>query len=387
MTDRKQLALSHRTWVEVDLSAIRHNGKIVRECFPQQKILSVLKADAYGHGITGVLPAYETFTDWYAAATVEEAMEIRAGSQKPILLFGPAPREKMLLAAEQNITFTVGSLSYARCLSCALEGTGLKAQCHLAVETGLNREGVRWRDKETAMEQIRGIYACENLIFTGCYTHFSCGEGELPWELAFTRQQFDRYQGALTAIREAGYPVGIRHCCSTGGSLVHPEYRLDMVRLGMMPMGMSYCDESVRQLGLIPALSWYSSISQIEQVQAGDGISYSCTFRAERDMRVGIVTCGYADGYRRVYSNKTSVLVNGKKVRALGRVAMDCMVIDLTDTEASEGDIVTILGTDGNHSVTAWELSQIGESVCGEVTCVISKRVPRIYIQEEKTHV
>ena len=160
-----------------------------------------------------------------------------------------------------------------------------------------------------------------------------------------------------------------------------------MVRLGMMPMGMSYCDESVRQLGLIPALSWYSSISQIEQVKAGDGISYSCTFRAERDMRVGIVTCGYADGYRRVYSNKTSVLINGKKVRVLGRVAMDCMVIDLTDTEASEGDIVTILGTDGNHSVTAWELSQIGESVCGEVTCVISKRVPRIYIQEEKTHV
>ena len=377
----KTLFEKYRNYAAIDLKAIRHNGQIARKLFPESKILSVLKADAYGHGITGVLPAYESFTDWYAVATVEEAEKVRAGSDKPVLLFGPVPTSRMRFCAEKNLTFTVGSLEYGRRLSGIMTETGLTAQCHLKIDTGLNRSGVRWRDPETAMEEIRQLLALPGLKFTGTYTHLACAEGQLDWEVAHTKLQMDRFYEACDAMVAAGYDLGIRHCSSTGGALVNPQHRLDMVRLGMLPMGMSYTDESVAACGLIPAMKWASFVAQIEEVQPGEAVSYGCTFRADRAMKIGIVTCGYADGYRRVYSNKSHVLVGGKYVPVVGRVAMDYLMIDLTEIPEREvGMEVVLLGTDGTNSVTALDLSQYGESVSGEVTCVISGRVPRIYL-------
>ena len=369
-----------RTYANIKLDAIRHNGVIAKEIFPEQKILSVLKADAYGHGIAGVLPAYETFTDWYAVATVEEALEIRKVSGKPVLLFGPVPEHQMVPAAQKGITFTVGSLDYGCRLSRNMKDAGLIADCHLKIDTGLNRSGIRWRESGEALNEIRTLRQCEGIVFTGTYTHLACGEGQEPWEAAHTKLQMDRFFAACTAMEQEGIPIGIRHCCSTGGALVNPEYRLDMVRLGMLPMGMSYSDESVEELGLIPALTWYSFVAQIENVKTGEPIGYGCTYHAHRDMKVGIITCGYADGYRRVYSNKSHVLVNGRKVPVIGRVAMDYLMVDLTDVgDVPIGQKVILLGRDGHNSVTAQELSRYGESVSGEVTCVISRRVPRIY--------
>lgn len=380
-----ELFYKYRTYADIDLSAIRHNGAAARKLFPQQMILSVLKADAYGHGISGVLPAYETFTDWYAVATTEEAMKIRVGSSKPVLLFGPVPEEKMALCAEKNLTFTVGSVAYAQRLSATLAEKGMTADCHIKIDTGLNRSGVRWRDRETAMAEIRAIHAMENLRIAGTYTHLACGEGQLDWEIDHTKKQMDRFYEACEAIVAEGLPLGIRHCCSTGGALVNPQHRLDMVRLGMLPMGLSYTDESVADCGLIPAMKWVSFVAQIEQVREGEPISYGCTYYARRPMKIGIVTCGYADGYRRVYSNKSHVLVGGKKMPVVGRVAMDYLMIDLTDVDDPQvGMEVILLGSDGINQVTALELSQYGESVSGEVTCVISDRVPRIYIDGEQ---
>jgi len=197
--------------------------------------------------------------------------------------------------------------------------------------------------------------------------------------LDFTKLQFDRFVQACHKIREKGLYLGLRHCCSTGGALIHPEYQLDMVRLGMMPLGMSYSDESVSELDLKPAMKWVSYVAQIKEVSKNEPLSYGCTFYAPKNMRIAMVTCGYADGYRRVYSNKSQVLVNGKKIPVIGRVAMDYLMIDITDVESvSVGTEVILLGTDGFNTISAQELSEYGESVSGEVTCVISKRVPRI---------
>ena len=374
----------NRVVAVVDLAAIRHNGQIAKHIFPNKKILSVLKADAYGHGIAGVLPAYETFTDWYAVATLEEALLIRKNSAKPILVFGPIPQDKMLTAAENNITLTVGSLEYAVRLSDTIASAGIQVQCHLKIDTGLNRSGIRWREDCTALDQILKIRALPALHFIGTYTHLACGEGQEPWEIAHTKLQMKRFYEACEAMAQKGLDLGIRHCCSTGGSLINPDYQLDMVRLGMLPMGMSFSDESADELCLIPAMTWKSFIAQIETVAAGEAISYGCTFYAEKPMKIGIVTCGYADGYRRVYSNKSYVLVGGRKVPVLGRVAMDYTMIDLTEIEdVSVGSEVILLGSDGRNRVTALELSQYGESVSGEVTAAISGRVPRYYINSE----
>ena len=236
-------------------------------------------------------------------------------------------------------------------------------------------------EKSEALDTIRAIHGLPGLEFTGTYTHFACGDGSEEWEQAFTRQQFDRFRDALDHMEKAGLPIGLRHCCSTGSSLLHPEYRLDMVRLGMLPMGMSFSDESVAQLGLIPAMTWVSWLIQTEDLPAGEAVSYGCIFRAEKPMRVGMVSCGYADGYRRACSNKTHVLIGGKKVRVLGRIAMDYMLVDITQTDCKVGDSVILLGTDGVNSVTAQELMAHGESVSGEVTCAISQRVRRVYTE------
>ena len=252
---RPLLSRTERTYAKIDLSAIEHNGKQAKLLFPGKKLLSVLKADAYGHGIEGVVPAYETFTDWYAAATVEEGLAIRAQSDKPILLFGAVPEGKLLQAAENRLTFTVGSLPYARLLSRVMAASGRTASCQLKIDTGLNRAGLRWREDEDSLSEILEAYRLPNLNFCGVYTHFACGEGQEEWETAFTELQFSRFQAALRAMENAGLKIGLRHCCSTGGGLVHPEYCLDLVRMGMLPLGMSYSDESVRECDLIPALT------------------------------------------------------------------------------------------------------------------------------------
>ena len=367
----------YRNYLKVDLDAIVHNGQVARNTFPKQKIMCVLKADAYGHGIQGVLPAYEHFADAYAVATVEEGLQVRQGSEKPVLIFGPVPTDKMVEAGEKGLTFTVGSLEYAKRLSAQLQKAGIKAQCHLKIDTGLNRSGI---SRHTSEEQLQELYGLESLVFTGTYTHFACGEGTEPWELAFTKEQFDGYQLALERLRKHGFPIGLRHCCSTGGALVHPEYRLDMVRLGMLPLGMSYSDESVAELGLKPVAKWISFVAQIKDVPKGEAVSYGCTFRAKEDMRVALVTCGYADGYRRVYSNKTTVLLHGKAVPVVGRVAMDYLMIDVTELPQTKlGDEVILLGADTDNWISAQQLAVHGESVSGEVTCAISARVPRIY--------
>ena len=369
----------YRTHLNVDLKAIEHNGSVAKAVFPTQKIMSVLKANAYGHGIEGVLSAYETFTDAYAVATVEEGLLIRKHSVKPVLLLGPVPQDQMVMAAKEDLTFTVGSTDYAHRLAQTLRDAELRCRCHLKLDTGLNRSGFRWSGNH-ALEPIWEVYALDELVFTGVYTHFACGEGTEDWELEFTGQQFRLYLEALSQMEQAGLPIGLRHCCSTGGALVHPAYRLDMVRLGMLPMGMSYSDESVAELGLIPAARWVSYIAQLKSVPKGAPVSYGCTFRAPRNLTVAMVSCGYADGYRRVYSNQTNVLIGGKVAPVIGRVAMDYMLVDVTDVpDAQISDPVILLGSDGTNLISAQQLARFGQSVSGEVTCAISQRVVRIY--------
>lgn len=376
----KQGFEQYRNYLSVDLNAIYHNGMVAHKTFHEQRIMCVLKADAYGHGIEGVLPAYERFADAYAVATVEEGLQIRKGSEKPILIFGPVPMDKMVLAAQKGLTFTVGSFEYAKRLAAQLQIAGVKGSCHLKIDTGLNRSGI---SKDASLEQLSEMYSLTPLVFTGTYTHFACGEGTEPWELAFTQQQFESYQSALQRLRKQGFPVGICHCCSTGGALVHPEYRMDMVRLGMLPLGMSYSDQSVSELGLRPVAKWVSFVAQLKTVPKGEAVSYGCTFRAEKNMQVALVTCGYADGYRRVYSNKTVVLLHGKAVPVIGRIAMDYLMINVTGIADVEiGDQVVLLGSDGNSWISTQQLARHGESVSGEVTCAITARVPRIYLKE-----
>ena len=382
---------SDRTWAEVSLGAIRRNFEAARRAFAGVSLMTVMKADAYGHGIAGLVSVCEPRTDWYAVATAEEGAAIRrAGGKKPVLIFGPVPQGKLLRAAEDGLTFSVGSVPYARSLSEAVTAAGRTADVHLKLDTGLNRTGVRWREgrEDEALDALLTIASLPGLRVTGTYTHFACPEPGSAEDDAFTRMQATRFHAALDAMASAGLEPGLRHCCATGGAIARPEYRLDMVRLGMMIYGQCDTLPNMRRLELRQAICWKSRVVQTEMLAAGEFVSYGRTFRAERDMRLGVVSCGYADGYRRSYQSWGIVLVCGRRVRTLGRVCMDYLLIDLTDVpEAGTGSEVVLLGRQGPEEITPMEISSAVGSVCGEVTAAISPRVPRYYLAEEDAHV
>lgn len=373
-----------RTCVQVNLDAIAHNYGVIRREFADQQIMTVLKGNAYGHGITGILPACEAHTDAYAVATAEEGMEIRRwGSRKPILVFGPVPSVLIAEAAAFELTFTVGSLFYAELLQAQLQAAGLTATCHLKIDTGLNRTGLHWREesKDALLTDIEKIHALSCLQITGTYTHCACPESTDPEDIRFTQLQFDRFQQACNAIQAKGLPTGLRHCCATGGALAHPEFRMDMVRLGMMVYGQCDTLAHQQQLGLQEAMCWKSRIIQIDTVASGESISYGRTFKTQKETVVGVVACGYADGYRRSYQGFGTALCDGKHCDTLGRICMDYLLIDLTQVQNPQmGMEVVLLGSQGGQHISAIEISEAVGSVCGEVTGAISARVPRYYI-------
>lgn len=374
-----------RVKAEISLSDIRHNYAALRRHYGEGvKILSVLKADAYGHGVSGIAKTCDELTDYFAVATVEEAERIRtAGGVKPILLFGPAPEGRIADAARIGITFAIPSLEYARTVQQILKAEGLTACAHLKIDTGMNRVGIRWRDglEAEVMAALEEIYAMDTLQITGIYTHLPVPDNYNDDDDAFTAEQIRLFRAACDALTAKGYDVGLRHCSSTGGSIAHPDYIFDMVRIGMMVYGQCDTLEHTARIGLRESLRWVTSVIQVETLKKGEYVSYGRTFRADKDMVIGTLSCGYADGYRRCY-NKNEVLAGGKRVRILGRICMDFMIIDLTDVEDPHvGMEVVLLGSQGEEHVSAIEIAAKNESTCGEVTAAINQRVPRIYTE------
>lgn len=386
MIDDTERFEKYRCYAEVSLPNIRHNYKQIRSAYGNIKIMTVMKGNAYGHGIKEILPVCDDETDWYAAATVEEGICIRiCGSIKPVLLLGPIPRGLIIPAAQNHLTFTISSPDYAKRVSDRLKAADLEADCQIKIDTGLNRTGFRYRSDRASefLEQVKAVYAMSNLHVIGVYTHFASGEATDPRNLTFTELQFSRYQEALALLNSEGLDTGLHHCCSTGGSIIHPAYRMDMVRIGMMIYGQSIDNESILRFGLRQAMSWHSFIAQIHDVKAGESISYNCLFTAKRDMRIGIVTAGYADGYLAGYSTKVRVIINDRYAAVLGRVCMDYMIVDITDIEdAKVGTKVTLLGSSPSCNISAMDLAGTCKSTCAEVTHSIAARVPKFYIQE-----
>ena len=375
---------THRTYAHIDLNAIRHNYSVIRAQFPEQKVMSVLKADAYGHGVQGILPACDENTDYYAVATFDEFKAIRQwGSAKPVLLFGLLPLGLAAEAARLGMTFSVGNVEYARKLRAVLAEAGLTADCHVKIDTGMNRTGIRWRagQEDSAREALLEIFQMKELNITGTFTHMGCSDSEEEADMAFTKLQFDRFCQACDAITQLGFDTGIRHCSATGGSLLHPDYRMDMVRTGMMVYGQCDTLEHYKEFGLQQAICWKSHIVDISDLPEGEAVSYGRTFVADKPMRLGVVSCGYADGFRRCYQNWGWVLVGGKRVRILGRICMDFMLVDLTDLpEAAVGAEVVLLGKQGQDEITPIEIAATVTSTCGEVTAAITARVRKYYV-------
>ncbi|MDD3338734.1 MAG: alanine racemase [Lachnospiraceae bacterium] len=371
-----------RIKAQIDLDAIAFNfEQMKRNLSEGTKMVAVIKADGYGHGsrqIAHLVQDYDYI--WgFATATVEEAVELRHGGvTKPILLLGYAFPEHYGIIAEYDLSPAVFKLDMAEQLSKAAQVAGKEITIHLAVDTGMTRIGVAdCKDSIPAIEKIGGL---PGIKITGAFTHFARADEESK-EPAYV--QMERFTAFLSLLEQHHIHIPLRHCSNSAGLIRMQEANMDMVRAGISIYGMYPSDEvETNMVTLRPAMSLISHISYIKEVAPGVSISYGGTYTTKRKTTVATIPVGYADGYPRQLSNKGSVLIKGQRAPILGRVCMDQFMVDITDlTDVHELDAVTLLGQDGEESITAEELGSLSGRFHYELVCNISKRVPRVYVQ------
>jgi alanine racemase len=369
--------MDHRgTTAWINLSAIRSNYRRLAELARGSAVCPVIKADAYGHGALAIAHALEREGAPYCAvALAKEALELReSGIQMPLLVFGVPDHSWSSIAIRLGCAQTIYTEEHVRILASAAKSVGKRAKAHIKIDTGMNRQGL----PPTKAKAFAGLLAdYPEIAVEGIYSHFADADSPDP---AFTNLQMERFTAALAGFSQAGIVPKYRHIANSAGLLFHPETRLDMVRPGILLYGLSPAPGLGLPPGFEPALTLTTSIAHIKEVPAGESISYGRTFTTKRRSRIGLLPIGYADGYPRALSNRATVLVRGMRAPVVGRVCMDMTMIDLTGIPgARAGDEVVVFG---GRELPISEIADLLSTIDYEVACMISKRVPRVHIDE-----
>lgn len=368
------------TIVEVDLDAIKQNISQFRHHLSSAvQIMAVVKADAYGHGAIAIATAaLSAGADWLGVAFLDEALELRAaGIKAPILVMGYTPPRGIPVGIEQGIALTVSSLEAAEAVSSYVQREGKVAHIHLKVDTGMSRLGLAVEEVVPLMQKLRKI---PGLYVEGLFTHFACADEKNKEQ---TRRQHNRFMQMLTLLQEKGMSPPLIHVSNSAAAIDLPEYGHGMVRIGIGMYGYYPSSEvNQRAIQLKPALSLKTRIVHLKRPQMGEGISYGRTYISDGTRWIATLPLGYADGYSRSLSGRSEVLVRGRRVPVVGRVCMDQLMVDVTDAmPVSVDDEVVIYGCQGKEAIFASEVAMLLETIPYEVTCMINRRVPRIYIE------
>lgn len=368
-----------RCYAEISLEAIGHNIREVKKRLPEGvKLLGVVKANAYGHGAVPVASYLENQVDYFATATIEEAVELREnGISAPILILGYVSPSQYGDLVEYDITQTIDSYAQALALEKEAARQNRKAKAHLAVDTGMTRIGFQVTEHDA--DEAAKIADLPHIELEGMFTHFSCADQE---DKTYCSMQMEKYDKMTALLAERGVTIPLRHICNSAGIMEFDDHRFEMVRSGIITYGI-YPSEEVKKerLNLIPALSWKSHVIHVKKVGPGIGVSYGATYVTEKPMtRIATVSAGYADGYPRALSNQGCVLIHGKKAPIIGRICMDQMMVDVTDIpDVQVEDVVTLVGTDGDETITIEEIANPAARFDYEMLCDISSRVTRVY--------
>lgn len=363
-----------RVWAEIDLDNIEANVRGLKERAGEAKLLAVVKANAYGHGAAPCARAALAGGAWgLGVISLEEGEELRrAGIEAPVLVLGsshPAQAERLLRA---GLRVTVGSLELGKALSAAAQALGRRALVHVKVETGLNRFGV---EPEAAVALAEALRQLPGVEVEGVSTHLaSVDEGDKT----FTYQQYAAFRRCSDRLPW----VPLHHISSSGALLDLPELRLALVRCGIAVYGYYPSNEVSRSVELRPALSLRSRVARVASLAPGESVGYGRTWLAQRPSRIALVLAGYGDGVRRVLSNRGVALVRGHRAPFAGRVAMDMLMLDVTDVPGvAVDDEVTLIGEQGGERIDADEVARLCDTISYEVVTGIMARVPRFFLR------
>ncbi|MDE6020043.1 MAG: alanine racemase [Ruminococcus sp.] len=370
----------HRAWTEINLSALAHNIEAVRAVLPHDtELMAVVKANAYGHGDEAVCKKLSDIgVSWFAVSNLEEALTVRnVCPDAEIFILGYTPPECAPDIAANNIIQGVMSIDYAKEL-CKFANTPVR--CHIKLDTGMGRIGFRSKDTDACVNELLPVFDMKMLLAQGIYTHFAAADSPDKHDIEYTEMQEKRIFDIYDRLAELGHRLKHIHCMNSAASIVRPNKRCTLARIGIVMYGLLPNYPVKLPIELKPVMTFKSVISQVKEIEESDCVSYGRTFAAPSIRKVATITVGYADGYARLLSNKGKVLVHGTACPIIGRVCMDQLMLDITDVSETvkSGDEVTLFG---DCEITADWLASLYGTIGYEIICGISKRVPRIVIE------
>lgn len=375
--------LPKRVYTKINLDNIQKNIQTVRSKFGDNMIiLGIVKANAYGHGAVETAKALVEYgAGMLGVAAIDEALELReSGITAPILILGQIFRQDYAAAIENDITITVFDMITAEGLSKKAQELQKVAKVHIKIDTGMGRIG--FQPDEDGENCVKSIFNLENIYVEGAFTHFANADTHDKTSANTQKKKFLDFTDKL--INE-GYEIPIRHMYNSASAMELEGYAGEMIRCGIMLYGLYPSDEMDKNYKLFPALEFKSHISFVKTVGAGFPVSYGSTYVTDREMTIATVPVGYGDGYPRYLSNKGEVLVHGTRCKILGRVCMDQFMIDVSHLDNVQiADEVTLVGTDGKETISIEDVSDPEYRFNYEFCCLITPRVPRIYIKDDK---
>ena len=359
-------------WVEINLEYLAQNIKEIKKGIPEnKKFMAIVKADAYGHGASMIAQTMlASGVDALGVSSVDEGLDLRNVKIKaPILVVGAIPLWAIETAAQNDIAFSIFNDEHLNACKQVFERTGIRPKVHVKIDTGMNRIGVRSEDAVDFIKQVQSLK--EYIDFRGIFTHLASAEEEIE-----TEKQFERWNSVVNNIDTTGLLLHIQNTAATFAY----EIKSNMVRVGIslyglypdLPQKIKYRPNLKQIMGL------KGRITNIHEVKAGEGVSYSHKFIAYEPTKVATIPIGYADGVSRGLSNKIYGLVNGKKVKQIGNITMDQMMFDLSNVDANVGDVITLLDSD-SLPLDSW--AEILNTINYELTCRLKVRLPRVYVR------
>ena len=373
----------NRCWVEVNLANLRLNVRNMLDfCNHEMKPIAIVKANGYGHGAVEVARTMEEegITD-FGVACLDEALELRnAGITGRILILGYVDRSQWQKAVDIDVIMTLASAEHAEDLNSWASERGITLNAELKVDTGMRRIGVDWDCDD---DLIRNLFELSNLHINGIFTHLCCADSFAEDDREFTLEQYRRYDSFISRVKSSGYETGRRHVSASSGFLNYPDHRYDAFRPGFMLYGFNV-GEIHDRYETRPVMSFFAKVEYVKTIKDEEAVSYGRIYHANGERQIATVSCGYADGYPRSLTGNAFVLVRGHKVPVVGRICMDQMMIDVTGIDVEREDVVTLIGTDGNETITMEQVSEWAGSIGHEVASRIMPRATRHYIDERK---
>jgi len=363
------------TKAKINLENLNTNFLNIRKKVKTSKVLAVVKANAYGHGVKEIVTSLNTLEkkpEYFGVAISDEGVEVsKLKVQQPILIFEPLSLFNIEEIVKYKLIPTVFDESHIE----LLEKTKKKVRVHVKIDTGMGRLGVNYSEAVSFIEKASKL---ENIIVDGIYTHFATSDAI---DKEFANKQLLRFKEIIKTLKEKKINYGLAHCANSGAILDMPDSYLDMVRPGISLYGYYPSLETSESIKLKPVMSIESKVASVKEFPEGESVSYSRLYFTDKKTKIISVPMGYADGYNRNFTNKTECIIKGKKYKQAGRVTMDRIMFDVGLDNIKVGDDVILLGSSGKLKIDAWDFSKIINTIPYEITCNISKRVPREYLK------